>query len=71
MVTGKGSLDSSVISKNTRGSGEILLQYVLPVGAQAQSGPNNQIDIYWEGNKPLIQINQTVNWHDRLLIRRK
>jgi hypothetical protein len=49
----------------------ILLQYILPIGAIAQSNPTTSIAVYWKDTIPDIHISQDITFHDRILIRRK
>jgi hypothetical protein len=53
-----------------RGAG-MLLQYVLPVGAIAQSSSTRSIAVYWKDNIPDIHIGQDIDFNARVLIRRK
>ena len=53
-----------------RGAG-ILLQYVLPAGALAESSATTKIRVYWNGSVPEIHISQDMKFNDHIMILRK
>ncbi len=50
---------------------DVLLEYILPIGAFLSSDEHTEISIFWEGNNPLIQIFQRFPLNERIAIRKK